>query len=239
MLITNLNRVQLLSVLPEGGVVAEVGVANGGFAGRILNTLAPTSLHLIDPWGRDEDDTYLTAYNVPRSNMLESYERVRSTLGEHIAKGQVVLHRDYSTVVAPTFRDHTFDWIYIDGAHDYGNVLADLLAFRDKVKPDGYILGHDFSNSTLSRRRKFGVVQAVREFMQREKFNLVLLTNESAPTYLLARSNNDTVVPALLNALMNRRGSSVIQLRDSQLDQFEQIEILCDGPGTAHLMTFG
>ena len=41
--------------------------------------------------------------------------------------GDVTIHRGTSADVLATFSDGFFDWVYIDGNHDYTYVLADLL----------------------------------------------------------------------------------------------------------------
>lgn len=217
MLITCLDRVGLLEVLPKGGTVAEVGVLRGVFARQIRRIVAPERLHLIDPWGR-EDETYPDA---KLGKLHGAYDMVQDAFRDDIADGRVVLHRNYSTTAAPTFPDHHFDWVYVDARHDYANVRSDLLAFKDKVTPSGFILGHDFS----TYKRKFGVVAAVREFTSDEGFDLVLLTNETNPTYLLARSGNETTLPALRDALLNHDGGRPIVVDESLLDRYGQVEV--------------
>ena len=57
MYVLQISRVDLLQFLPKGGVVAEIGVAEGGFSKKILNATSPQTLHLIDPWEfQDRDD---------------------------------------------------------------------------------------------------------------------------------------------------------------------------------------
>lgn len=241
MLITNLNRVQLLSLLPKGGTAAEVGVYKGGFADKIRHTLAPRRLHLIDPWGRDEDDEYVTSHpgRQARAVMHSFYNQVQQAFRDDIATGVVELHRDYSTQAAAIFPDQYFDFVYIDAMHNYENVRSDLLAFKDKLKHDGFILGHDFSNNTMSRHRKFGVVAAVREFVRTEGFELVLLTNETAPTYVLARQGNETTLPGLRNALLNHQACSLLEIHESVLDKYQQVEVNHADGRSGQMMKFG
>jgi hypothetical protein len=42
------------------------------------------------------------------------------------------------------FADGFADAIYLDGDHRYGSVLADLAAWRGKVRAGGIIAGHDW-----------------------------------------------------------------------------------------------
>lgn len=232
MLITCLNRERLLLILPPGGIVAEVGVLQGGFASQIRNIVAPDMLHLIDPWGHD-DRTYRDA---KISKLHEAYETVKTIFYDDIATGKVVLHRSFSTQAAYTFPDHYFDWVYIDARHDFANVRDDLQAFKDKVKPDGFILGHDFSN--YRKPKAFGVIPAIAEFTRTEGFDLVLITNETNPTYLLAQSGNDTTLPALRRGLLDVEGGRPIEVDDDLLSRFKQVEVTDADGRTGRIIRF-
>ena len=61
-----------------------------------------------------------------------------------------------SIEAAKTFEDESIDFIHIDAAHDYENVLADIKAWYSKVKPGGLITGDDYGWE--------GVNRAVNEF---------------------------------------------------------------------------
>ena len=41
----------------------------------------------------------------------------------------------------------SLDLVFVDAAHDYANVKADVLAYWPKLKPEGVISGHDFSHA--------------------------------------------------------------------------------------------
>lgn len=60
-----------------------------------------------------------------------------------------------SREAARHFDDASLDFVFIDAAHDYDNVLADIRAWRGKVKPGGVLAGHDYHQTWP------GVVQAV------------------------------------------------------------------------------
>jgi hypothetical protein len=45
------TREELLRILPQNGIVAELGVDEGGFSQMILSINKPKKLHLIDSWG--------------------------------------------------------------------------------------------------------------------------------------------------------------------------------------------
>jgi hypothetical protein len=65
--------------------------------------------------------------------------------------------RTTSLEAAERFDDRSLDFVFIDAAHDYDNVLADIRAWRPKVKPGGVLAGHDYLPQWP------GVVRAVEE----------------------------------------------------------------------------
>lgn len=65
-------------------------------------------------------------------NMLAPYE------------GRIELINKFSTDAAKDFPDKHFDWVYIDGGHDYKNCYQDIIAWLPKLKDRGVIAGHDW-----------------------------------------------------------------------------------------------
>ena len=55
------------------------------------------------------------------------------------------------------FNDEVFDFIYIDGIHQYENVKQDIINYLPKVKKGGVIGGHDYGSTWV------GVQKAVDE----------------------------------------------------------------------------
>ena len=66
------GRSRLLCLVPAGGICAEIGVWKGDFSQRILDTVDPAELHLIDPWRAMQDDAYEDAWY---GGMLEHGQR--------------------------------------------------------------------------------------------------------------------------------------------------------------------
>ena len=160
------NRNALLSQLPKGGVVAEVGVNEGDFSRRILTYAQPSKLHLIDVWSSDRYHEGLMYV-------------VQNKFATEIAKKVVQIHRGYSTTVLPQFEDHTFDWVYIDTDHTYATTSAELEICAKKVKPGGIIAGHDYITGDWKLRVRYGVVEAVNEFCVKHGWEIAYLTNET------------------------------------------------------------
>lgn len=68
------------------------------------------------------------------------------------------------------FPDDFFSMIFIDAAHDYESVKADLNNFYPKLKSGGIFAGHDYGESTA------GVGKAVDEFVKENNLKLDVMT---------------------------------------------------------------
>lgn len=62
-----------------------------------------------------------------------------------------------SVEASEQFDDRSLDFVFIDAAHDYENVLVDIRAWQGKIRPGGVLAGHDYKHDWP------GVVQAVEE----------------------------------------------------------------------------
>lgn len=187
MYLFNAAREMLIDFLPKQGAVAEIGTAEGDFAAHILKTAQPQQLHLIDPWTHQEVDQYKTdSNNVTQEEADSRYDSVCARFKDEVDQGTVTIHRDYSNNVIGTFDDHQFDWVYVDGMHTQDAVAADLRLVAPKVKADGFICGHDYTNHAAAQRMKFGVIEAVNAFVRETPYSFIALTLEPFPTYVLS-----------------------------------------------------
>lgn len=161
-----LNRRALLQHLPAGGVCAEIGVDQGDFTAEIIGASQPKSLHLIDMWGT-------------RRYSQRKFECVTKRFEDQITDGSVIVHRQSSLDAATEFDNKVFDWVYIDTTHAYELTAAELRAYAPKVKPGGFIVGHDYVMGNWSKVLRYGVVEAVHEFCVEYDWELAFLTAES------------------------------------------------------------
>ena len=170
------NRQELLSLLPKGGVVAELGVDMGDFSESILNITKPHKLHLIDTWGS-------------KRYHQEKRRNVEKRFNEKIINSSVEINIGLSTQVVDDFQDTYFDWIYIDTTHSYKTTISELEAYRTKVKPNGYIAGHDFILGNWDGLVRYGVIEAVYEFCVKYNWELLFLTTEinDNPSFAIKR----------------------------------------------------
>jgi predicted O-methyltransferase YrrM len=162
------DRLVMLDRLPKGGRVAEIGVAAGDFSAEILARCRPDRLVLIDPWELGDGSDF----------SAQALARVEARFAPEIAAGRVEIRRGRSGAVLPALPADSFDWVYVDAAHDFDSVAADLELCRRVVRPGGLIAGHDYLR-WASPTERYGVVEAVNDFARRTGSPFVFLTNQA------------------------------------------------------------
>ena len=174
------NREQLLELLPQNAVVAELGVDQGCFSEKILQINTPQKLHLVDVWG------------TKRFNQ-QKRQHVKQKFAAQLSSGQVEINLGLSTSVVKDFPDNYFDWIYVDTDHSYNTTLAELQSYRTKVKENGIIAGHDFMKGSWHGLVKYGVMEAVCGFCQSYNWELIYLTAEinTAPSFAIREKREE------------------------------------------------
>lgn len=181
------TRVELLPLLPQAAICAEIGVLHGGFAAAILKFTKPYELHLVDLWKQQEPAVYDDKANDPDDEQERRYRVVLHRFRRAISERQVVVHRGYSSDMIPTLP--TLAWVYLDANHTQLAVLEDLLLVNSRIRRDGIIVGHDYCEGD-DEGRLFGVIPAVTEFLAAHShYELVFITDEPWPSYVLASSS--------------------------------------------------
>ena len=173
----------------ENPVCIEIGVAAGIFSRDIINTISPKKLYLVDPWqigyDKNSDETYgdVLSYLPTAYSTEDQYKNILCDFYNEIKNNQVIVRPDFSYNVVDDLPDNYFDFIYIDSCHLYNSVKADLNMFLPKLKLNGLMCGHDYFNFD-----NFGVIQAVDEFCEEQKFEMIYLVNDSWDWALKRRS---------------------------------------------------
>lgn len=170
----DLNRVVWLNSLPKQSVGAEIGVRRGGFSRRILATMRPQRLWLVDCWATQPDVPYNVTDESCLLHMCTALERVR----DGIVAGVVRILCGFSREVARYVPDGSLDWVYVDAGHTYMECHEDLCLWSPKVKLGGIVAGHDYVEV-----EHVGVIGAVQDFMLEKNQKALNLTGEDVPTF--------------------------------------------------------
>ncbi|MCK5260584.1 MAG: class I SAM-dependent methyltransferase [Thermoplasmatales archaeon] len=149
----SMNTVKQLNNKDLVGV--EIGVAAGVNAKKIIEMLPIKKLYLVDPYlpySETNDLKKLAALKKEGHERLSKYKNK-----EWIEKPSIGAVRDI---------EENLDFVYIDGSHDYENVMLDCILWYPKVKPGGIMGGHDFIGSHPELRR------AVKDFCREKNVKL-------------------------------------------------------------------
>lgn len=166
------------------GYGAEVGVFRAEFSINLLSRWNGKKLYLIDAW-RYIPSTKRDTSNVDHNGHLNNMARTFMEVYPYDTKACLI--RELSTEAAKLFNDSFFDFVYLDAAHDYQSVLADLEAWTPKVKRDGYVFGHDYLNLTYEQSgyADFEVKKAADDYAKMHGYDINVIEDPFPTFYFL------------------------------------------------------
>jgi len=113
-------------------VVCEIG-SFAGVSSEVFSLFAK-EVHCVDTW---------VAYcDIPNDEDFVGAEKEFDEMAER--RGNIVKKKGTSVEVAAEYGDGYFDFAYIDAAHSFEGVVEDIKTWFKKVRPFGFISGHDF-----------------------------------------------------------------------------------------------
>lgn len=145
------HRSTLLKAMPQADRTLEIGVLHGVFSREIIDTVHPVHHTMIDIKIAQIDDSL--------------FEGVATELEKVEGKSKDVL---------PKLPERSFDFIYIDGAHDDESVRSDLELSARVLKPGGIIMLNDYSHWSPNQGLEYGVMKAANTFLnQADDFEMI------------------------------------------------------------------
>lgn len=138
----------------------EIGSDSGHTASTFLENRQDMYLHCIDPYSNFVD---WDGRNYNNNNREEILSIFKSKMKPY--ENRYSLHRMTSDQAVNNFENESLDFIWIDGLHEYGQVLKDCRNYWSKLKPGGLFCGHDYAVIP-------GVNKAVNEFANEIKVNI-------------------------------------------------------------------
>lgn len=169
----------------HGQKICEVGVFLGEFANFLL-TLQPKQLVLIDPWEGIGQSGDHDGNNVKQVYLPAAYMNIMSQ-----TKGLPFIFtcRGKSGEILPMWKDGTFDCVYLDGDHSYEGVKIDLPLAWAKLRPGGWLMGHDYETNPAKTKTgyAFGVKKAVDEFLEANKLKIHALAMDGCVSFAVRK----------------------------------------------------
>lgn len=109
---------------------------------------------------------------IGHGSLLDIFKKNMEDLGFYLgsSKNKITPVSGKSQEIYNAFLDNTFSMIFIDAAHDYESVKADLNNFYPKLKSGGIFAGHDYGEKSC------GVGKAVDEFVKENNLKLDVMT---------------------------------------------------------------
>lgn len=125
------------TVTPIIGV--EIGVMGGGGSVAMLDRLPNLKLYSIDPWEHREGDGFEASFK--QAVLDENYEIAKARCAPYGERSVIIRKRsDDALIDIPDF----VDFVFIDGHHEYNQVLRDITNYMKRVRKGGIISGHDY-----------------------------------------------------------------------------------------------
>ncbi len=175
--IPDFGRNQLAGLFRELGFTtgAEVGVKRGEYSEVLCKANPNLHLYCVDAW---------TAYEGYRLNHQRGMDQYFAEATKRMKPFNCTLIRKFSIDAARDFEDRSLDFVYIDAAHDFVNVVNDLDVWTKKVRPGGLICGHDYIKRGMGPTT-FG--KANKNFHVQEAVDAYTLAFRIDPFFVLGR----------------------------------------------------
>jgi hypothetical protein len=150
-------------------VGAEVGVQRGAFSKILLEKNPGLHLKCIDPWG---------AYFYYTQTSAEKGQHIFDEAKKNLAGYDVEFIQKTSMDAVKEVPDGSLDFVYIDGLHDFDNVMLDLIHWTPKVRMGGIVSGHDYCTGYM-----VGTIAAVDTYTRQHNVGIYYCTREREPSF--------------------------------------------------------
>lgn len=130
-----------------------VGRSAAYMAVEIVNSGKPIGFDCVDSWeGTGASNEYVAQKDMIERGLFDIFLENMAPVA-----GVFGIRRGLTVDIAQLYPDQSLDFLFVDASHSYDAVLADLNAWVPKVRPGGWIAGHDYYSAPD------GVGRAVRE----------------------------------------------------------------------------
>lgn len=153
----DLWNIYLEDYIPSNGL--EIGSFEGLSACWFLDQYEHAHLTCIDIFAECWDD--------PTGEYEKRFDHNTREYGERLLKIKGDSHQ-----ILQTLSNEQYDFIYLDGHHEYEHVLEDLRLCYPLLKTDGILICDDYNND------EFGVRQATTEYLTNKNYMVLSEKND-------------------------------------------------------------
>ena len=136
---------KMVQRFPSGSKFAEIGVWKGRSIAyltvEMINAGKSIECYCIDTWAgsfKHQPEGTSGVSKEELNNLFDTFSKNLLSVKDHYIPIQME-----SLKAAERFADESLDFVFIDAAHEYEHVKADILKWLPKVKKGGVLAGHD------------------------------------------------------------------------------------------------
>lgn len=137
---------RMVNQAQNGAHFVEVGTWKGTSAAfmavEIVNSQKQIRFDCVDTWLGDGGEAQIHDPDIQSGTLYEAFLKYMMPV-----EGYYNPIKNTSVEAAKLYADESLDFVFIDAAHDYTNVHADITAWLPKVKMGGWMGGHDYPYS--------------------------------------------------------------------------------------------
>ncbi len=136
--VPRINREMFASLLAEMemNVGCEMGVERGLYSEILCKANPKLHLFSVDAW---------TAYQGYRDHVSQSkLDGFMEETKQRLAPYRADVIKGWSVEVVKQFKDESLDFVYVDGNHEFQQVVNDIAEWQKKVRVGGIVAGHDY-----------------------------------------------------------------------------------------------
>lgn len=179
-----MGRAHLPGLCRDAGFTrgAEVGVWKGAFSATFCEANPQMHMLCVDPWVSYPawQDTKNALAPPAQERLMDGAYR---TAMERLRSLNVTIMRAFSADAASQVQNRSLDFVFIDGNHVYDAVREDLTCWAPKVRPGGFLAGHDFR--VFARKPFVQVVLAVTDYTAAHQIDpWFVLAADRTPSFL-------------------------------------------------------
>jgi len=201
--------------------VLELGVHQGANAVNLYNIFKPGKLDLVDSWDAGvisdayspgNPDVFWVDGLEARANYYGGDIQNQHTLDNNMKLCQrkvsdfervnVIKSKSIDYLKQCAENNHRYDVIYVDGSHDYEDVLVDLMWASKISEPNGWILLNDCCHSQGGVKQNLGVLEACIKFCKMENYVPVLVARSDWTDVALTRINQRQIEDFFIRVLI-------------------------------------
>lgn len=163
-----------LESLKEKYKYLEIGVYKGYNTAIIGQQRNNAFIYGVDPWADISSPEYKATRDYiafENDNVHEAnYQEALAHNWFLLSQGRIELHRKSAKQAIDIFDDNSLDMVFLDGDHSRQAVSEEMNLYWHKVKPNGYLAGHDYNHPNFLS----GVKDAVDSFAIENKLSIEL-----------------------------------------------------------------